>query len=134
MTDSYDLNCAVLSKYDDEIIHIKFKNGSEVKLEDAIELREKSIKMFEGKRFLALVDASNILGSMTNEARNFFAKDEKLASHRMAQAIVVNNLALSLLANFYLRVNRPIREARIFKEKSNAVKWLETKKHLLLSN
>jgi len=131
LSDIIELKSCSISKYSDHIILIKFKDGAEVLLEDAIEIRDESIKLFKGERFLALIDASDILGSVTHDAREYFAKDEKLTEVRMAQAIVVNNLAISLLANFYITFNKPERKAKIFKSVEEAVKWLETQRHLL---
>ena len=49
----------------------------------------------------------------------------------MAQAIIVNNLPIKILAKFYLRVVKPVREAKIFGNIEDATVWLAEKKHLL---
>ncbi|PCH92558.1 MAG: hypothetical protein COB85_08030 [Bacteroidetes bacterium] len=120
-----------LSKFNEDTIRIKFKDGANVNLEEAIEIRDQSFLLFPDRKFLALVDASKIFGNVSPEALKFFAQDELLISRRMAQAIVVDNLALKILANFYLRVMQPKREAKIFSKEEDAISWLSERKHLL---
>ena len=129
--ESRELDCATITKMDDGILHIQFIEGFDLHLDDAVEVRNASIELVNGGKYLTLIDARNIGGSLGKRAGEYFAKDKTLAAHRMAQAIVVNTLALKLLTRFYLRLNKPSRDAKIFSETTEALDWLETKKHLL---
>ena len=126
-----DTDGASISKFDEETVLIKFKDGANVMQAEAVQIRDKSFDLFPEKKFLALIDARNIFGTIAPDAMNFFAKDKELTSRRMAQAIVVNNLPLKILANFYLRVKKPAREAVIFSQLEDAVTWLSERKHLV---
>ncbi len=126
-----DSDGASISKFDEETVLIKFKDGANVRLDEAIEIRDKSMVLFPEKKFLALIDATGIFGTIAPDAMNFFARDKELTKRRMAQAIVVDNLPLRILATFYLRVKKPAREARIFNKIEDATRWLAERKHLV---
>ena len=126
-----ELQCGTVEKLNDQVVLIRFRDGFYVELNDAISIGEAALELFEGRKFVALIDARNIGGTVDKEASNYFAQNEKLAAHRMAQAIVVNSLALRLVARFYIMINKPLREARVFDTIEEAMEWLETKKHLL---
>lgn len=126
-----DTEGTTISKFDDETIMIRFKDGFNVQLKEAIEIRERSFEFFPGKKFLTIIDVTNIFGTVSPDAMQFFARDKKLTSRRMAQAIVVDNLPIKILANFYVRLKKPVREAKIFNEIEGAKKWLAQRKHLL---
>ena len=120
-----------LSKFDKQTVRIQFKDGANVNLAEATQIRDKAFTLFPDRKFLAFIDATGIYGNVTPEALRFFARDEKLISKRMAQAILVNNLPLKILANFYIRVIRPAREAKIFSKLEDAKTWLSERKHLV---
>ena len=129
--ESRELDCATLWKLNNEVILVRYKDGTNLELEDAVEVRDALIELAGGEKFLGLVDARNMGGSLGRKASDYFAKDEKFNALMMAQALVVNNLALTLIARFYIMISNPISEARIFKNIEESLDWLETKKHLL---
>ena len=45
----------------------------------------------------------------------------------IAKAIVLNNLGMRIIANFFLKFNKPVREHRIFDNELDAYFWLEKK-------
>jgi len=110
---------------------IRLKNGASVDLEEAIRIRNLAFAIFPDRKFLTLIDASNVFGNASPEALRYFAKEKELINRRMAQAIIVNNLPIKILAKFYLRVVKPVREAKIFGNIEDATVWLAEKKHLL---
>ncbi|MBL4657257.1 MAG: hypothetical protein JKX73_04600 [Flavobacteriales bacterium] len=129
--ESREVDCATLWKLNSEIVLIRFNDGCHLDGSDAKTVGDAAIELFEGGKFLAIIDARNMGGTVGKEASNYFAQNEKLAAHRLAQAIVVNTLAMKLIAQFYIKVNKPRREAKIFNELDKALAWLETKKYLL---
>jgi hypothetical protein len=129
--ESRELDCATLWKLNNEVILVRYKDGANLELEDAVEVRDAFIELAGGRKFLGLVDARNMGGTLGRKASDYFAKDEKFNTLMMAQALVVNNLALTLIARFYIMISNPISEARIFKNIEESLDWLETKKHLL---
>ncbi len=43
-----------------------------------------------------------------------------------ATAVVVDTLAYKLIANFYLKFNKPKRPYKVFSKEEEAIKWLKT--------
>ena len=129
--ESCELNCVTLWKLNNEVILARYKDGTNLEIEDAVEVRDALIELAGGRKFLGLVDARNMGGTLGRKASDYLAKDAKLNALMMAQALVVNNLALTLIARFYIMIGNPISEARIFNNLEEALDWLETKKHLL---
>ena len=130
--ESRELECATLWKLNEEVILVRYKDGIHLDVDDAIEVSAASIALMEDRKFLALVDARNMGGTLGKKAGDYFAKDENLNAHMKAQALVVNSLAIKLIARFYLKINKPLSEAKIFNEIEEAMDWLETKKNLLV--
>ena len=122
---------ATLRKINEFILLVELQDGCEVTRENAIELRDKAISLFNGGKFFSIIDGTKGYATLTNETLAYSAKDEKLAEHRMAQAILVDTLSLSMIANFYLKFKKPLRPVKIFDKKHKAMAWLESKKHLL---
>jgi len=61
--------------------------------------------------------------SITKEARdNAVSLEDK--SPLSATAIVITNLAYKLIAEFYMKFNKPKRPYKIFKNEKDAVEWL----------
>ena len=122
---------ADLIKVNEYTVLVELYEGSEITVDTVIELRDKAISLFNGGKFFSIIDGTKGYATLTNEAMAHSAHDEKLAEHRIAQAIVVNTLSLSMIANFYLKFKKPLRPVKIFDTMQKATRWLESKKYLL---
>ena len=77
---------------------------------------------FTGENFYpCLVDVVKV-GSMTKEARDYFAKEG--SEYLTACAIVVSSAFLKMLTNFYIMVNKPETPTRMFTDRESALEWL----------
>lgn len=114
---------AIISKITDRIVLLEFKPDVVFELEDAIEVNTLIYNLVEGKPFLSLV-VSNRYGSISTEAREFFAKDPKTQNIRLAEAFIVTNLPMRILANFYKQFHKPSNPIKFFKNKEEAINWL----------
>lgn len=63
--------------------------------------------------------------NVTKGAREYGASDEGL-KYSLAEAYVINSLAHKILANFYMKFNKPKVPTQFFKTKEDAVNWLRT--------
>jgi hypothetical protein len=63
--------------------------------------------------------------TITKEARENATSLESI-SPLGASAAVVNNLAYKLIANFYMKLNKPKRPFKTFSNEVDAVKWLKS--------
>ena len=46
----------------------------------------------------------------------------------LADALVINSLAHKILANFYMKMNKPVKPTKIFTSQKKAVDWLKNLK------
>ena len=122
---------ADLTKVNEYTVLVELYEGIDITVDTVIELRDKAISLFNGGKFFSIIDGTQGYATLTNDALTQSANDVKLAEHRMAQAIVVDTLSLSMIANFYLKFKKPLRPVKIFDKMHKATKWLESKKHLL---
>ncbi|MGL5890422.1 MAG: STAS/SEC14 domain-containing protein [Bacteroidia bacterium] len=74
------------------------------------------------RSFLLLLDARQLSG-MSNEARNY-GVNNSFASMLKAMAIVVDSPSTRILANFYMKFNRPKIPTRVFSDPAIAKAWL----------
>lgn len=121
------LTHAEISYLHNDIFQLVFEDDYEIELEDAIEIDKAFIELLKGKEFSVLVDTQQRFSSITNEARNFFANDPEILPFRKKIAIIVDNIPTKLLANFFIRFNKPQTPARLFVNYDKAVSWLEEK-------
>ena len=115
---------AIVTKITDRIVLLEFKPDIIFELEDATEVNTIIYDLIKGQPFLSLIDISNRYGSISAEARDYFAKDQKTKNIRLAEAFVVNNLPMRILANFYKQFHKPPNPIKFFKNKKEAVNWL----------
>lgn len=104
----------------DEIIEINFSQGFYGEIEDARFIVNNIKKISNNKKHsLLVVYADDNLFS--NEARDFVSKHD----YTKADALVGNSLALRLVGNFYLKINKPVRPTKLFSDKAAAIEWLQ---------
>jgi len=102
-----------------------FEDDYEIEIQDPVEIDKAFIELLKGKEFSVLVDTQKKFSSISNEARNFFATDPEILPFRKKIAIVVDNMPTKLLANFFIRFNKPQTPTRLFTNYDKAVSWLE---------
>ena len=107
---------------DDGILVVRIKEGVEVDIEGVKENFKATFEMMEGRRCLAIIDARVIFNS-TQEARDYAALN---APHfRIAEAALINSLAIRIITNFYINFNKPSVPTRMFTSMDEAIKWLK---------
>jgi len=119
-----ELYSATITFNTNRILLVKFKDGVEVDIEELKRLVNVSLELVAGTPFYLLIDARNILSSIDHEARDYFSKHKEYNDLNIAQAIVVNNTPIRLLANFYLRFYKHQNPVKIFNSIENAESWL----------
>ncbi len=62
--------------------------------------------------------------NVTKEARDNAIKIEE-DSPCSAMAIIVGNIAQAMIANFYMKFNKPKRPYRVFNKKADGIEWLK---------
>ena len=59
------------------------------------------------------------------QARNYMVS-EMASLYSLADGMVIHNLPQKIIANFYLKMNKPSKPTRFFSDEEEALKWLKT--------
>ncbi len=106
----------------DGIIELQFEQGFNSDMEDAKHMVNTMVKIKgPGKCLLLVIYADD--NTFTKENREYIASDEVNAVIK-ADGLVMKGLALKIIGNGYLRINKPKRPTRLFNTKDEAVAWL----------
>lgn len=107
---------------EDGIVHVKLKPEQEITLDDFEEIVKAVTELGMAQAQLILFQAG-YNSSVTPEVRKFAAHPNANFLSR-GDAIVVQSLAQRLMANFYIKFNRPSRPTKIFDDVEEATRWL----------
>jgi len=107
----------------DGIVYVRYNKDVTID----IELQAKSLEAFneitDSKLTPFLFEADEGV-SVTKEARDNAVIQEERTPCK-ATAVVVQNIAYAMVANFYLKFNKPKRPYKVFNNKQEAVDWLK---------
>jgi hypothetical protein len=109
---------------DEQIVHLHFKEGFVVELEEVQDIFETINSAYTNRNFRLLVTAGE-KATLSPEARAYASSHES-SDVIVADAIVVRNYSHEMTANFFIRFNKPHRPTNWFKDEADATKWLKT--------
>lgn len=104
------------------IVYVYFKQGTEIDVEFQEKLLSAYNTITKGKLHPFIFHAEEEI-SVTKEARdNAIIIEER--SPVAKSAVIVKNIAHKLIANFYIKFNKPKRPYKVFKDVQEAEQWL----------
>ena len=109
----------------DNIIHTEFSQDLYVTFEIANEIVNQRIKYAEGGTYKGIVDITNIR-KVDPRARNYWASEESYSCISKL-AIFSHDRFSKILANFWLKFDRPYRPTKFFTNKEHAYQYLAEK-------
>ena len=80
----------------------------------------------EGNAMLILITAEEV--TQFDDSARVFSASEEGSKYSLAEAFVVKSLSQRLIANFYVKVNKPPIPSKVFNSEKEAIKWLESKR------
>jgi hypothetical protein len=104
---------------------ISFKDHVDVCVEEMLELRSKALEWTEGKGYCTYVE-TGAFNSFSKEVKEALVTKEH-SSKRIAIAVLQSNLAIKIIADLYLKVNKPEDPTKLFRSKEEALKWLRAR-------
>jgi len=122
--DKIETKSFFVRKRSDDIIVFIPKDIEEINVEDIREANNASAKLSVEKPSLNLILLKKFL-NIAPEARAYAASEES-NRYTIADAFVVQSQALKIVANFYLKFNKPARPTKIFHKEEDAIDWLNT--------
>lgn len=105
------------------MIEIKFDDGFEGELDDAKRIVSDIKKFCNNNEPVLLVAIYAKDNTFSKEARNYVASKDVNAVVK-AEALVISGMALRIMGNFYLKVNKPARPSKLFNDRFVALDWL----------
>ncbi len=109
--------------YSDGIVSVLVTLDSDLDLEAMKEIVAARMELVDWQPHTVLIEAESNHHS-EKEAREYLANYEK--DPALAMAVVSNNLAVRLLANFYVKFDKPRIPTKLFKSREDALAWLKT--------
>jgi len=108
----------------DHIIQLQFEDGFYGDVEDARNMMDTFRKLNNGTKhaLIVLYKESNMF---SKEAREYISGPEISENVLLADAMVIKGLALKILGNAYLKINKPGRPTCLFTNKDEALAWLK---------
>ena len=108
----------------DQILQLQFEDGFHGDVDDARNMIAVFRKLNKGVRhkLIVIYRDSNMF---SREARDYIAQKEISDEVLLADALVIKGLALKILGNAYLRINKPARPTALFTSKEEALGWLK---------
>lgn len=131
-TSVIDLEKVQISLVEEGIVVNHIKLGKLIEANDVYEIRNINLDLVKHQPYGVLVE-SDELTSFSAEAR-ILAASKEIACHSAAKALLINSLGQRIIANFYLKVNKPYVKTRVFEKKEDAYDWIRTEVNLEKSN
>lgn len=105
------------------IIWLTFKEGADLDTGEVREFIGACNVLSKGEPYLLISDARVNL-TITSDGRKT-AADKKEVPNLIANAVLVNNFAVRLTANFFISFNKPHFKYRVFNNEARALNWLK---------
>lgn len=127
-----ETNASYISMCSDGIIRVLFKRNQEIDPIVLKELFDKFNEMTDGVSYPYIYSAEDGSVTFTTEG-NVYSKQHQHLFPKICSAFVTKSLAQRLIANFYLKINKPENPSKLFKTLEEAEIWcfeqiLEAKK------
>ena len=94
----------------------------EIEAEDVAEMHRQTLLLTKGMPYANIFSAQDFF-SISGEARTEGAKPH-YSENLIAQALVVKNLAQRLIGNFVMKLNKPIRDTKMFSTREEGKAWV----------
>lgn len=130
-------NCKIASArfISEDVFIVTFRDSDKpVTLDEYKELHEGCLAMIGDRKVVSLVDLRGKRVYFSKEARQFASKSSRLNEHRVAEAILVDNSAIQIAANFYLKIFKPPIPSKVFRNEEVASQWLGMQLNAILNH
>jgi len=121
LIDEVDIGSVIYRLYDRNIFHAIIKKGEKVTMDMAFKGVEFVQKNGGGKYYN--IYEFDSFSEMEPELRDWASQTNDV-SYTIVDAIVISSFAQKLIANFYIKYNKPPRPTRVFTSTDKAVEWI----------
>lgn len=121
-----NLDFVIIRLFEPDIAHIEVVGDILITEKEVRIINEEIKRLGDGKELLQLITADEV-SQFDNSARVFSASEEG-TRYSKAEAFVVKSLSQRLIANFYVKVNKPPKPSKVFNNKEEAIQWLKSQR------
>jgi hypothetical protein len=107
-----------------DLLEVEYQENCLVDRKEALQVIEHSRQFRNGSNKYTMITATKDFFNMTPEARATFAEEMKTGFKVQKMAILVNSLAYRILANFFIRFDKPPVPTKLFSSRKEAIVWL----------
>lgn len=122
----FETNTTRVQLDEEGIMHVQFKAGEDVVMDDMLPMHDWICEQLKGGKHFVLTVPE--YGSTVDPEVRSWARSDERVMHIGADALVVKTLAHKLLANFYIKYNKPEHPTRVFSDEETALSWLREMK------
>lgn len=120
-----ELPTAIFFLLEGDVVWIRYKEiDDEFDIEQARKHTEVLEELNDSCPVHLVIDFRGLDIAFSREARAYFADNDGHSAVRASQAFILSGLAHKIVANFYIKFNKPSCPARIFSEPENALNWV----------
>ena len=123
LNDKIELDFCEVFLREDQILQINIFPHSLIGENEAKKMTDASLKLTRNVMFPVMIVVGEF-ADFDKSSREYSADPEKEVGSS-AKAYLLNNLGHIIIANFFLKVNKPVKPVRIFKNEQDAIKWLK---------
>lgn len=110
---------------DDNFLSLEIKEGETIEAEDIHEIYAAYDRLVGENEYVVALYA-NPFSSMSKKAREI-AANEYFSPKRRKVALISDNLSHIIIVNFFIKINRPKTNIKIFKKEDKAHSWLRSR-------
>ena len=119
----YQTKVFAIKLISDRIVENSVFNRATLDVDDVKEAKQKNIELTKGLPYAYLATQGEF-SHVTTKAKELLASKE-LAENTVAKALLIQSLSDRILANFYLKINKPFVKTKIFTDRDKAIDWLK---------
>jgi hypothetical protein len=116
------LDYAKVQLFEDKFVRIQIFSNHDIAFEESKKMNEAIGILSGGEECLVLMVADEF--AQFDQSAGVFSSSEDGLKYTIADALVVKSLSQKILANFYLKFNKPAKPTKIFNNEPEALKWL----------
>lgn len=122
LVETFTTNEGTVNIYDNGLVESLINEGAYIDVPYLLMGKSRVEQARPGKKFYAL---ANGIGHyrVSKEARQLSASKE-YSSHIAATAVMVNNAAVRLVVDLYMKIDKPFTPTKAFTKREDAISWL----------
>ena len=105
-----------------DVVTAQIKENADISVGNMQALLQEAVRIAGFKKYFVIVDARAAFHSEA-DVRDYYTSNE-YSKYRYADAFIVKSLAVRLMVNFYISVNKPSIPTKTFANPDQAVRWI----------